>query len=508
MPPKKKTTEDGKSKPAAKKAQAKSVGGRKMPPPMPKGAELTDFTKKTSWTLGSSIGKGGFGEIYSASKAGERKNEHYVVKIEPHENGPLFTELSFYRRVAKRDIISDWCQSHDLAHLSVPEFVAAGDHTYSDRKYRFMVMHQYGEDIEKKFTAAGRQFGMKTVCYLALRLLEALEFLHSSEYVHADVKGSNLLTGLKDPHQVFLVDYGLAYRYSPDGVHKDYSEDPRRQHDGTIEFTSIDAHKGVNPSRRADLEIVGYCLLQWAAGRLPWEDKLENKDYVAKKKMGYKSNVGELMTACFHSNPVPSCLRDYMKQVFRLEYTQDPDYTQLKKLFQRELKHIGCKDDSKGLDWLTSTKKRGPSSSEAELKSPASKKAKVATGKRQKAPLKDDLDTSSSADEKEASTDHKPAPICVEKPSIQRAIKRRKVDYIEDDNGALPTKRVKVAVVKESESSKKQEPVVLLPKAAYPPELGYFDGKKSHKKQVPVKKVIPTSAVPLRRSSRNPRTKI
>ena len=63
------------------------------------------------------------------------------------------------------------------------------------------------------------------------------------------------------------------------------------------------------------------------------------------------------MTACFHSNPVPSCLRDYMKQVFRLEYTQDPDYTQLKKLFQRELKHIGCKDDSKDLDWLTSTKK-------------------------------------------------------------------------------------------------------------------------------------------------------
>ncbi len=56
----------------------------------------------------------------------------------------------------------------------MPEYVAAGDHTYSDRKYRFMVMHQYGEDIEKKFTAAGRQFGMKTVCYLALRLVSEL----------------------------------------------------------------------------------------------------------------------------------------------------------------------------------------------------------------------------------------------------------------------------------------------------------------------------------------------
>jgi len=41
------------------------------------------------------------------------------------------------------------------------------------------------------------------------------------------------------------VDYGLAYRYSPEGVPKEYKEDPKRCHDGTIEFTSIDAHKGV-----------------------------------------------------------------------------------------------------------------------------------------------------------------------------------------------------------------------------------------------------------------------
>ena len=78
--------------------------------------------------------------------------------------------------------------------------------------------------------------------------LEALEFLHESEYVHADVKGSNLLTGLTHPHQVYLVDYGLAYRYRPDGVDKEYSEDPRRRHDGTIEFTSIDAHNGASES--------------------------------------------------------------------------------------------------------------------------------------------------------------------------------------------------------------------------------------------------------------------
>ncbi len=45
--------------------------------------------------------------------------------------------------------------------------------------------------------------------------------------------------------QVYLVDYGLAFRYAPDGKHKEYKEDPRRCHDGTVEFTSRDAHKGV-----------------------------------------------------------------------------------------------------------------------------------------------------------------------------------------------------------------------------------------------------------------------
>lgn len=97
--------------------------------------------------------------------------------------------------------------------------------------------------------------------------LEAMEYLHEREYVHADIKGSNLLTGFAEGSQhkvgivpkylalyctilsylqVYLVDYGLAYRFNPDGRHKKYQEDPRRQHDGTIEFTSIDAHKGVS----------------------------------------------------------------------------------------------------------------------------------------------------------------------------------------------------------------------------------------------------------------------
>lgn len=41
------------------------------------------------------------------------------------------------------------------------------------------------------------------------------------------------------------MDYGLAKHYTPDGRHRVYKEDPRKAHDGTVEFTSRDAHSGV-----------------------------------------------------------------------------------------------------------------------------------------------------------------------------------------------------------------------------------------------------------------------
>lgn len=75
MPPK---------KAAAGKAGPKKKNGYVMPEKIPLGEVLTDLSKQ-SWKIGPSIGSGGFGEIYSATKAdsGSKKSENYeyVVKI-------------------------------------------------------------------------------------------------------------------------------------------------------------------------------------------------------------------------------------------------------------------------------------------------------------------------------------------------------------------------------------------------------------------------------------------
>lgn len=39
--------------------------------------------------------------------------------------------------------------------------------------------------------------------------------------------------------------------------------------------------------RRSDLEILSYCMVQWLCGRLPWEDKLQDPNYVRDSKIRY-----------------------------------------------------------------------------------------------------------------------------------------------------------------------------------------------------------------------------
>ncbi|EDL18745.1 vaccinia related kinase 1, isoform CRA_f [Mus musculus] len=284
--------------PRVKAAQAGRPGPakRRLAEQFAAGEVLTDMSRK-EWKLGLPIGQGGFGCIYLA---------------DTNSSKPVGSDAPCVVKV-----------------------------------YRFMIMDRFGSDLQKIYEANAKRFSRKTVLQLSLRILDILEYIHEHEYVHGDIKASNLLLSHKNPDQVYLVDYGLAYRYCPDGVHKEYKEDPKRCHDGTLEFTSIDAHKGVAPSRRGDLEILGYCMIQWLSGCLPWEDNLKDPNYVRDSKIRYRDNVAALMEKCFPEKNKPGEIAKYMESVKLLEYTEKPLYQNLRDILLQGLKAIGSKDDGK-----------------------------------------------------------------------------------------------------------------------------------------------------------------
>ncbi|XP_074720598.1 serine/threonine-protein kinase VRK2 isoform X2 [Strix uralensis] len=319
----------------------------KLPAPLPKDMILKDTEGKV-WRLGSQIAQGGFGLIYLASPQTDVPVEDdavHVIKVEYLENGPLFSELKFYQRAAKQEHIRKWMSLKKIRCLGIPVFWGSGLTEYKGKSYRFMVMERLGEDLQRIFEDSGSRFKKETVLQLGARMLDTLEYIHENEYVHGDIKAANLLLGYANPHEVYLADYGLSYRYCPNGNHKQYQENPRKGHNGTIEFTSIDAHKGVAPSRRGDLEILGYCMLQWLCGKLPWEQNLKDPVAVQTAKTKLMDELPRSVMEWDSSGSSCGEIAKFLACVYGLAYDEKPKYQVLKKILLDGLESSGARYD-------------------------------------------------------------------------------------------------------------------------------------------------------------------
>ncbi|ALC41805.1 CG8878 [Drosophila busckii] len=140
---------------------------------------------------------------------------------------------------------------------------------------------------------------------------------------------------------IFLIDFGLASKYQDRGVHRPFIMDQRRAHDGTLEFTSRDAHLGAH-SRRSDLECLGYNLLYWSEGYLPWQDVAQQQqpEKVHRAKELFMTDVCEMLRQ-FYGKQVPKYLGEFLQQIGHLSYQERPNYEFYRNIFMREYRRLG-----------------------------------------------------------------------------------------------------------------------------------------------------------------------
>ncbi|CAF0883449.1 unnamed protein product [Adineta ricciae] len=118
-------------------------------------------------------------------------------------------------------------------------------------------------------------------------------------------------------------------------------------------YSSLDMHLTNKQTYRGDLEMLGYNLIVWSGGRLPWDKKNGSvhakfqRDTIPNEKKLAKSNVNEFVKKCFFMKLIsPVTLRaicDYMSTVYQLNIDDIPNFDQLRAPIKEIVKALGFK---------------------------------------------------------------------------------------------------------------------------------------------------------------------
>ncbi len=298
---------------------------------LPTGTVLTDIAK-VQWKIQEPIGQGGFGVIYSAEKldsAVKNREAAFAAKIEPHGNGPLFVEKNFFLRYLKPEMLEEYKRKKKLSFLGLPKFIGGGSHDQNSVSYRFLIMERFGDNINKKLKSTPN-LDVQLLGQYCSQIIDSLMYIHDKGYAHMDVKPENLLLKYNsDDQNVYLIDFGVIEKYTTD---TELKPDKKKQHNGTLLYSSRDSHLGVG-TRRGDLEVLAFNILKWFNIQLPWENDIKTPVVVHEKKVNFMNDVKKNI-----ANKVPENIIKYILYVDSLKHNDTPDYEYAKSLLTNTAK--------------------------------------------------------------------------------------------------------------------------------------------------------------------------
>jgi len=282
------------------------------------------------YCLGRKLGAGSFGDIYFAVNT--QTGEELAVKCESVKSKhPM---LMYEAKLVK--------------HLQGVPGIATVHYCDVEGDYNVMVMDLLGPSLEDLFNICHRQFSLKTVLMIADQMLYRIEYLHSKNFIHRDIKPDNFLIGHGDKfHVVHLIDFGLAKKYCDPKTHQHIPYRENKSLTGTARYASVNAHLGIEQSRRDDLEAIGYVLMYFNRGQLPWQGIQANTKEEKYHRIMESKRSTSAETLC---KGYPAVFASYLNYCRAMRFEDRPDYAYLRRLLKDLFMREGFVNDGM-FDW-------------------------------------------------------------------------------------------------------------------------------------------------------------
>ncbi|KAK4169011.1 casein kinase [Cladorrhinum sp. PSN259] len=274
------------------------------------------------------IGAGGRGLVFLGTDF--QTGGRVAIKLEKIGHGPQpsTSEADAYRALS--------------GGVGIPLILWSGVHGH----FHVIISELLGPSLEELLDRCDRRFSLKTVILIAEQAISRIEYIHSKNLLHRDIKPDNFLMGpYGRENTLYAIDFGLAENF---GDAERYENQRGLPFGGTARYASIRSHSGHQQSWGDDLESLGYLLVYLARGSLPWQGlkaptEREKYELIMQKKM---SLSGEDLC----DGVLPDEFATLINYARSRGFHDKPDYPYLHGLFRHLFEARGFHDDSV-FDW-------------------------------------------------------------------------------------------------------------------------------------------------------------
>ncbi|KAK9438322.1 casein kinase I isoform delta [Metarhizium brunneum] len=273
---------------------------------------MKDILVNKRYRVDRRIGEGGFGLVYAGIDT--ETNDEVAIKLTRTRDGPeaLEYEANTYAEL-----------SGGVGIPRVQWFGPEGD-------FYVLVHELLGPSLEDLFNYCDRKFSLKTVLLIADQAIRRIKYIHNKGYLHCDIKPDNFLLGIGNNGNIlYTIDFGLARNLDTTEGHGIRDDRPLG---GTARYASLNNHRGLEQSRGDDLESLGYVLLYFARGSLPWQGLKASTDKERSELIKEKKTSTTIEDLC---KGMPKEFVAYLKYTRSLQPAEKPNYAYLLGLFNK-----------------------------------------------------------------------------------------------------------------------------------------------------------------------------